>query len=31
MSLGSTYPPLSIDPTRRIYQQNDGLLSVVGN
>ena len=31
MSLGSTYTPLSIDHAGRIYQQNDGLLSVVGN
>ena len=31
MSLGSTYTPLSIDHKGRVYQQNDGLLSVVGN
>ncbi|HEX8953937.1 MAG TPA: hypothetical protein VF945_18900 [Polyangia bacterium] len=31
MALGSTYTPLSIDHKGRIYQQNDGLLSVVGN
>jgi hypothetical protein len=31
MSLGSTYTPLSIDHKGRIYQQNDGILSVVGN
>ena len=31
MSLGSTYTPLSIDHRGRIYQQNDGTLSVVGN
>jgi outer membrane protein assembly factor BamB len=31
MSLGSTYTPLSLDHKGRIYQQNDGILSVVGN
>jgi hypothetical protein len=31
MSLGSTYTPLSIDHKGRVYQQNDGTLSVVGN
>ena len=31
MSLGSTYTPLSIDHKGRIYQQNDGTLSIVGN
>ena len=31
MSLGATYTPLSIDHAGRIYQQNDGLLTVVGN
>jgi hypothetical protein len=31
MALGSTYTPLSIDHKGRIYQQNDGILSVVGN
>jgi outer membrane protein assembly factor BamB len=31
MSLGASYTPLSIDHAGRLYQQNDGLLSVVGN
>ena len=31
MSLGSTYTPLSLDHKGRIYQQNDGILSIVGN
>ena len=30
MSLGSSYTPLSVDHKGRIYQQNDGILSVVG-
>lgn len=31
MALGSTYTPLSLDHKGRVYQQNDGILSVVGN
>ncbi len=31
MSLGAAYTPISIDHAGRLYQQNDGILSVVGN